>query len=257
MLIREDRLPLPVRWPLYTGQAARPVLVLVLMLLLTLALAGCATTPGQSGPLLGDEKVAALAAAGDWATLAAGRIACKAQTEDCAKAHATQGDACLRLAIELPQGADQQNQRLRRLLDCAEAAYRQALAYQPDPNAASRVSFHGGLLLTLSERRNRLDNLERGDRLGMENERLLLAAQAARREASGNALGFVYGASAHAYRALLKPTGRARCNDLRQAQAMLNRSPPPPRELSDERARISSLIARELRSNACPRVQRR
>lgn len=222
-----------------------------------LALAGCATQPGQSGPLLGDEKVLALAAEGDWATLAAGRVACRAQTEDCAKAHAAQGDACLRLAIELPLDAEQNQSHLRGLLDCAEAAYRQALAYQPDPNLASRVSFHGGLLLTLSERRNRLDNLERGDRLGMENERLLVAAQAARRESAGNALGFIYGASAHAYRALLKPAGRARCNDLRQAEAMLNRAPPPPRELSDERTRISTLIARELRSNGCPRIQRR
>lgn len=213
--------------------------------------AGCAGTSDE----VVSEALAARAVAGDFTSIAVTNIRCNAATDACAKSHAIKGDACLRLAIEQPQSASAQDSRMRDLLDCAESGYRKALSLQPDKNAPSRVSYHGGLLLTLSERRNRLDDV--GDKkLDRENEKLLMAAQDARREVPESALGFLYGASAHVYRATLKPAGRDRCNDLRQAESMLRRSPPPPGELAAEQQRISSLVQRQLRSNRCPRIRR-
>ena len=228
----------------------------VCLLLATLALAACETVPvatdGEANPAL--ER---MISAGDWATLSTANIRCAAPGEACAKAHAAKGDACLRLAIQLPPSASEKEARTRELLDCAEENYRNALLLQPTTAAPSRESFHGGLLLTLSERRNRLDALARDKKLDRENEKLMMAAQNARREAAGSALGYLYGASAHAYRAALMPTGRDRCNDLRQAEMLLGRSPSPPRELTDEQARITALVRAQLRSNGCPRIVRR
>lgn len=212
---------------------------------------GCATTDDEAL----SERLTARAVAGDFNAIAITNIHCSANTEVCAKSHAVKGDACLKLAIQQPQSASLQDSRMRELLDCAEDGYRKALALQPDRNAPSRISYHGGLLLTLSERRNRLDDA-RERKLDRENEKLLIAAQAARREAPNSALGFLYGASAHVYRATLKPGGRDRCNDLRQAASMLERSPPPPNELADEERRIRSLVQQQLRENRCPRIRR-
>ncbi|MGD2020602.1 MAG: hypothetical protein PVJ47_06075 [Thiohalocapsa sp.] len=226
-------------------------LALPVVLLAALLGAGCAT-PDDAAL---SERLTARAVAGDFNSIALTDIRCNARTEDCAKSHAVKGDACLKLAIQQPQTASIQDSKMRDLLDCAEAGYSKALELQPDRNAPSRVSYHGGLLLTLSERRNRLDNVKE-QKLDRENEKLLRAAQEARREVPGSALGFLYGASAHVYRATLKPRGRDRCNDLRQAESMLSRSPSPPIELTDEQNRIRSLIRQQLRENGCGRIQR-
>ncbi len=225
-------------------------------LLTALLVAGCGGNPtsgggGESDPL---ER---MAIAGDWNSIAVTNVGCGARTDACAKAHATKGDACLRLAIEQPQSASAKDSRMRNLLDCAEEGYRKALQKQPSKTASSRISYHGGLLLTLSERRNRLDDGVKEKKLDRENEKLLVAAQDARREVPSSALGFLYGASAHVYHAALQPRGRDRCGDLRQADAMLRRSPPPPRELAAEQERIRSLAQRQLRENSCPRINRR
>lgn len=228
----------------------------VCLLLATLALTACETAPlavdGDENPAL--ER---MLSAGDWAALSTANIRCATPGEACAKAHAAKGDACLRLAIQLPPSASEKDARTRQLLDCAEENYHKALAQQTTSAAPSRVSFHGGLLLTLSERRNRLDALAKDKQLDRENEKLMMAAQNARREAAGSALGYLYGASALAYRATLKPTGRDRCNDLRQAEMLLGRSPSPPPELTDEQARITRLVGQQLRANGCPRIVRR
>jgi hypothetical protein len=216
------------------------------------ALAGCAGTPDQQEL---NEALTARAVAGDFHSIAVTDIRCTARTEECAKSHAVKGDACLKLAIQQPATASAQDAKVRELLDCAEAGYRKALELQPDRNATSRISYHGGLLLTLSERRNRLDDVQ-DKKLDRENEKLLMAAQDTRREVAGSALGFLYGASAHTYRAALQPPGRARCNDLRQAESMLGRSPPPPQQLADEQQRIRNLVQQQLRANGCPRIQR-
>jgi hypothetical protein len=222
-----------------------------------LLIAGCGGTPTSGAALGGSDLVTRRAIAGDWNSIAATNVGCKARSDTCAQAHATKGDACLRLAIELPQSASSKDSRMRNLLDCAEEGYRKALQKQPSKTAPSRISYHGGLLLTLSERRNRLDDAVKEKKLDRENEKLLMAAQETRREVPSSALGFLYGASAHAYRAALQPPGRDRCGDLRQAGAMLRRSPPPPRELAAEQERIRALIQRQLRANSCPRISPR
>jgi hypothetical protein len=216
------------------------------------ALAGCAGTDQRDI----NENLTARAVAGDFHSIAVTDIRCTARTEECAKSHAVKGDACLKLAIQQPATASAQDAKVRELLDCAEAGYRKALELQPDRNATSRISYHGGLLLTLSERRNRLDDVKE-KKLDRENEKILMAAQDARREVADSALGFLYGASAHTYRAALLPAGRSRCNDLRQAESMLGRSPAPPPQLADEQQRIRTLVAQQLRANGCPRIQRR
>jgi len=202
----------------------------------TTALTGCAGTADQKEL---NEAMTARAVAGDFHSIAVTNIRCNTRTEECAKSHAVKGDACLKLAIQQPVTASAQDAKVRELLDCAEAGYRKALELQPDRNATSRVSYHGGLLLTLSERRNRLDD-GKEKKLDRENEKLLMA-----------------GASAHTYRAALLPAGRSRCNDLRQAESMLGRSPAPPPQLADEQQRIRTLVAQQLRANGCPRIQRR
>lgn len=229
----------------------RFALLPALSLTMTLG-AGCAGTDGEAV----SETLSARAVAGDFTSIAVTEIRCTDRSEACAKSHAIKGDACLRLAIQQPASASAEDARMRDLLDCAETGYRNALALQPQTNAPSRVSYHGGLLLTLSERRNRLDDVKE-KKLDRENEKLLMAAQDARREVPGSALGFLYGASAQVYRATLKPQGRDRCNDLRLADSMLQRSPPPPSTLAGEQQRISSLVQRQLRSNGCPRIRRR
>jgi len=70
-------------------------------------------------------------------------------------------------------------------------------------------------------------------------------------------LGYLYGASAYVYRASLKPEGRPRCDDLRQAERLLRRSPPQSRQLVDEERRISALVKRELRESRCAPIRRR
>jgi hypothetical protein len=223
-------------------------LVAVIGALMTL---GCAGTNDEAM----SETLTARAVAGDFNSIAVTDIRCSARTESCAKSHAVKGDACLKLAIQQPGTASVQDAKTRELLDCAELGYRKALELQPDRTVPSRASYHGGLLLTLSERRNRLDDAKER-KLDRENEKLLIAAQDARREVPENALGFLYGASAHVYRATLQPQGRDRCNDLRQAESMLRRSPPPPIALTDEQNRISALVQRQLRESRCPRIQR-
>ncbi len=229
---------------------------LVVSLLCALLTAGCGSTP-TSGGIGGDGALERMAVAGDWNSIAITSVNCTTRSDACAKAYATKGDACLRLAIEQPQSASAKDSRMRELLDCAEDGYRKALLKQPSTTAPSRLSYHGGLLLTLSERRNRLDDRVKEKKLDRENEKLLIAAQDARREAPSSALGFLYGASAHVYRATLRPRGRDRCSDLRQAEAMLQRSPSPPRELVAEQERIRGLTQRQLRENSCPRITRR
>jgi len=219
-----------------------------------LGLSSCAEMPAVPNAA-SDADVQELAAAGDWAALTQARIRCDDE-EDCAKRYATLGDACLRLVIEQPQAASTQQERIRRLLTCAEQSYRDALERSPPKAAPARVSYHGGLLLTLSEWRNRLDGGIDASERERANQQLLMAAQDARREVPSSALGYLYGASAHVYRAALKPNAGHRCSDLRQAEAMLRRSPPPPPQLVDELGRIQSLVARELRESRCPTIRR-
>ena len=228
---------------------------LLIALPFALIAAGCATDPSVDA-VGGEDPPPGRPVASDWNSIAVTSVACGARSEACAEAHAAKGDACLRLAIKQPQTASAKNSRVRELLDCAEEGYRKALSKQPSKTSPSRISYHGGLLLTLSERRNRLDTVKE-KKLDRENEKLLIAAQDTRREVPGSALGFIYGASAHIYRATLNPRGRDRCNDLRQAEAMLRRSPPPPRQLTAELERIRSLAQRQLRENSCPRINRR
>jgi len=226
-------------------------------LLTTALIAGCGGTPTSGGAVGDNAAVPRMAIAGDWHSIAATKVGCNARTDTCAQAHATKGDACLRLAIQQPQSASSKESRMRNLLDCAEEGYRKALQKQSSKTAPSRISYHGGLLLTLSERRNRFDDAVKEKKLDRENEKLLMAAQGARREVPSSALGYLYGASAHVYRAALQPRGRDRCGDLRQAAAMLRRSPPPPRALAAEQERIRKLTQQQLRENSCPRIRRR
>jgi hypothetical protein len=219
-------------------------------------LAGCAPMPASDGDA-GPSHLRQLAEAGDWNAVAKAKVRCEESGEACAQEYATKGDACLRLVIQQPQSASASDARTRTLLDCAEESYREALRRSPSKTAPSRISYHGGLLLTLSERRNRLDSRAGEDTRERENEKLLIAAQDARREVPNSALGYLYGASAHVYRAALKPEARHRCNDLRQAEALLRRSPPPPPQLAEEQARIRSLAARELRESRCPSIRLR
>jgi hypothetical protein len=176
--------------------------------------------------------------------------------EDCAEQAATKADDCLREAINLPLNIAYRDPDMRRLLDCAERHYRAALAHsKAEPGSSRRVAFHGGLLLTLSERRNRLDNLAGEARVERENDKLLAAADAARDEAPDDALGFLYGASARLFRATLIADTTQRCADLRDATKMLTRAPAPPDALFEEQARLSALAIAELdQCNPLPKI---
>lgn len=213
-----------------------------------LLLSGCVTLPAlDQGPPLSKPELQALVDAGDWDTLAKSQVDCDDATDDCAKAHASRADACLRLAIQLPVEASATRGQTRRFLDSAEAGYRKALLLQQSSDSPVVASYHGGLLLTLSERRNRLDETVREQKLDRENRKLLEAAALARSEVSDSALGFIYGASALVYEAALKEDDAQRCNDLREAKAMLQQSPPAPRELIEDEERLQDLVARQLR----------
>ena len=232
--------------------SARPIAI-ALILGLVLGIAGCETTPVADGPAIDAAEVERLAKAGDWNSIANASFQCAERTEACAKAYATKGDACLRLAIQQPLSDKGQNALVTRLLDCAENSYRTALLRQPSVTSKGRPSYHGGLLLTLSERRNRLSDGDKA-RLAQENDKLLRAADVARREAPNSAFGFLYGASAQVYRAVLQPGGRGRCGDLAAAYDLLKRSPRTPTQLTDEAVRIRALTRLQLRSNGCGTV---
>jgi hypothetical protein len=227
------------------GCAPRLLITLILLLL-----AGCKMPP--LGAPLSAKELHALVEANDWEAIANSQLDCEQPGDACAAAHANHADACLRLAIQLPVEASAARGRTRHLLDGAESGYRKALALQRSSDALSLASYHGGLLLTLSERRNRLDVSEQERRLERENEKLLQAAEQARRAVADNALGFIYGASAHVYRALRREPGAERCDELQQAATMLQQAPPPPPELRGEAQRLQTLVARELQENACP-----
>ncbi|WP_143741779.1 hypothetical protein [Thiorhodovibrio frisius] len=166
---------------------------------------------------------------------------------DRAEQDASQADDCLRQAIELPHTTSDRDANMRQLLDCAERNYKKALRLSASEQATSRrVAYHGGLLLALSERRNRLDDNTREPRVGRENDKLLKAADAARREAPDRALGFIYGASARLFRATLTEDDRSRCEDMRAAAEMLTASPIPPDALVGEQKRLVELADSEL-----------
>lgn len=231
------------------SRAALPML----LALAALALGACKTQPlVPAGVAIEPEELQRLAGDRDWNSIAEARVDCDARADACAEAHATWADACLRLAIELPADALATRGRARRLLDNAEYGYRTALTLQPESEAPSRASYHGGLLLTLSERRNRLDASVRERRLARENQKLLRAAKTARSEVADDALGYVYGASALVFDALLSEPGPDRCRALRAAESMLERAPEPPPALLGEQRRLERLVARELRGNGCP-----
>ena len=225
----------------------------IIIIAMLAGIGGCAPTT----TIQGDTDLQRLASAGQWRAITEASVRCSDRTEACAKQHAIKGDACLRLVIQQPVSASADEKNTRKLLDCAEDAYRRALATSPSKSASSRISYHGGLLLTLSERRNRLDAFTKERKLDRENEKLLLAAQDTRREVPDSGLGYLYGASAYVYRASLKPEGRPRCDDLRQAERLLRRSPPQSRQLVDEERRISALVKRELRESRCAPIRRR
>jgi hypothetical protein len=227
-------------------------LAALLLLSLLGLVAGCETQPiAESGPGLTPSQLQALVAASDWEGIAAAGIHCREATDLCAEAHATHADACLRLAIQLPADASATQGRTRKLLGAAEAGYRQALALQQSTDSPSIASYHGGLLLTLSERRNRLDASVREKKLDRENQKLLAAAEKARAQVPDSALGFIYGASALVYHALLKESGSELCAGLKQAASMLKRSPEPPAELVNDQQRLQMLIQRSLRESDC------
>lgn len=234
--------------------------ILLLRLMLTLGpvflMLGCGTQSAiDSGPGLNPTQLQVLVAANNWQQIAAASINCNEPSDTCAEAHAIRADACLRLAIQLPADASATKGRTRKLLDDAESGYRNALRLQRSSASPSVSSYHGGLLLTLSERRNRLDDSVRENKLDRENQKLLDAAQEARKEVPDSALGYVYGASALVYHALLKESGTDRCQGLKQAAAMLKRSPKPPDELTTEQKRLQTLIERGLRESNCTLVR--
>ncbi len=214
--------------------------------------AGCETLPiAESGPGLSPSQLQELVAASEWAGIAGASIHCSESTDVCAEAHAIHADACLRLAIQMPAEASAIRGRSRQLLDAAESGYRQALTLQRSSESPSIASYHGGLLLTLSERRNRLDASVRENKLDRENQKLLIAADKARAQVPDSAFGFIYGASALVYHALLKEAGSDRCQGLAQAETMLKRSPKPPDELINDQQRLRTLIQRGLRESDC------
>lgn len=230
----------------------RPLLQLALALATVFLMLGCETQPViAAGPGLNPNQLQALVAASNWQTIAAANINCSEPSDTCAEAHATRADACLRLAIQLPADASATRGQTRKLLDNAETGYRNALQLQRSSESPSVSSYHGGLLLTLSERRNRLDDSVRENKLDRENQKLLEAAAKARKEVPDSALGHVYGASALVYHALLKESGTDRCDGLSQAAAMLKRSPEPPAELVSEQQRLRTLIERGLSESNC------
>lgn len=236
------------RWPVRL-----PLIAAVLGLVV-----GCETQPiAESGPGLNPSQLEALVTAGNWEGIAASTINCSQPTDACAEAHATHADACLRLAIQLPADASATHGRTRKLLDAAEDGYRRALALQRSGQSPSIASYHAGLLLTLSERRNRLDASVREQKLDRENHKLLGAAEEARAQVPDSAFGFIYGASAMVYHALLKESGSDRCADLRQAEVMLKRSPEPPPELINDQQRLQRLIQRGLRESNCAAARQR
>ncbi|WPL12637.1 MULTISPECIES: hypothetical protein [Thiorhodovibrio] len=168
--------------------------------------------------------------------------------KDCAEEEAKQADDCLRQAIELPHTTSYRDDEMRRLLGCAERRYRKALTLSAsEQGSIRRVAYHGGLLLALSERRNRLDDNTAEPRVGRENRKLLEAADDTRDEAPESALGFLYGASARLFRATLSDDPVSVCSDLREAAAMLNASPPPPDALAAEQQRLSEVAGSELK----------
>ncbi|MCF7976579.1 MAG: hypothetical protein K9L82_00925 [Chromatiaceae bacterium] len=231
------------------GLAAR---LLIGLIGLSALLVGCQTQPiAESGPGLNPSQLQALFATSNWEGIAAASIQCKEASNLCAEAHAIHADACLRLAIQLPADASATGGRTRKLLDKAESSYRQALDLQPSTESPRIASYHGGLLLTLSERRNRLDASVREKKLDRENQKLITAAEEARARVPDSALGFIYGASALVYHALLKESGSDRCQGLAQAATMLKRSPKPPDELVDEQQRLQALIQRSQRESDC------
>ena len=228
-------------------------LALIMFTAMLVGLGGCAPTETVES----ETALQRLADAGQWRAITEQNVRCSGRTEACAKEHAIKGDACLRLVIQQPTSASAADKNTRKLLDCAEDAYLRALEKSPAKTAPSRISYHGGLLLTLSERRNRLDAFTKEQKLDRENEKLLRAAQDTRREVPDSGLGYLYGASAFVYRASLRPEGRARCPDLRQADMLLKRSPPLSRQLIDEERRIRGLVTRELRESRCSSIVRR
>ncbi|WP_462321134.1 hypothetical protein [Halochromatium sp.] len=196
-----------------------------------------------------------LVVASNWEGIAGSNIQCSEATDVCAEAHAIRADACLRLVIELPADASATRGRTRELLDAAESGYRQALSLQRSSESPSIASYHGGLLLTLSERRNRLDASVREKKLDRENQKLLEAAKEARAQVPDSAFGFIYGASALVYQALLNESGSDRCQGLEQAAVMLKRSPTPPDELLNDQQRLQQLIQRSLGESDCMGAQ--
>ena len=229
-----------------------PLLQVLLTMVLISLLLGCETQPLiTSGPGLNPNQLQELVAASNWQTIAAANINCSEPSDTCAEAHAIRADACLRLAIQLPAHASATRGQTRKLLDDAETGYRNALQLQRSSESPSVSSYHGGLLLTLSERRNRLDDSVRENKLDRENQKLLEAAEKARKEVPDSALGHVYGASALVYHALLKESGTDRCDGLSQAATMLKQSPEPPAELTSEQQRLRTLIKRGLGESNC------
>ncbi|MFP4603062.1 MAG: phosphatase PAP2 family protein [Halochromatium sp.] len=238
--------------------APRRGLLRTLFVVAFLALAvGCETQSiVGTGPELDLEQLQERVAASDWEAIVAATIDCDEPSDTCAEVHAIQADACLRLAIQLPAEASATGGRTRRLLDAAEAGYREALRLQRSREAPAMASYHGGLLLTLSERRNRLDASVREQKLARENQKLLEAANQARAQVPDSALGFIYSASALLYHALLMESGSDRCHGLGQAEAMLKQTPVPPAELVNDHQRLQTLIDQELGKSNCARAPR-
>lgn len=217
-------------------------------IVIAVTLAGCETLSVALTDESAEDAPERATGGGFFAALRRGDAKCSADTpEECAEQEAAQADECLRQAISKPINTSFRDAEMRRLLDCAERHYVQALRLTAtEPGTSARATYHGGLLLTLSERRNRLDERAGASQMGRENARLLEAADAARAEAPENALGFVYGASARLFRATLVTDASRRCTDLREAASLLSTSPAPPDALFPEQARLSALAITEL-----------
>lgn len=216
-----------------------------LLFVLVLALAACGTTREL-------DRLKDLNAAGDLAAIAASEVGCTGPDDPaCLQAREIKANACLRLGIGALAPGSGRAAEAPRLLDCAVANYRAALAAGPTPPpTADRARLAAGYLLALRERRDQARNASEAVTL---NASLADEAASTRAVVPGSALGFHYGAAAaYARAALAAETPGARCPPLADATSLAAAAPPPEPGLAPAQAALGRAIAAERRRFACP-----